>query len=202
MAPKPKDVEQAVATLLGADESTEAPAITQKDLVRRVLEFANTGRPEGLPGARVLTQGGRTFLLNTPEQDAQHAELRKDLAAIVRGELSGPAVARLLKQARYVTVSGYELARGALRRVERQFVQDLSPVLADVLLLVRSEPALQKDVRQCRLPGCGRFFLASDHVEDPSSPGRRRHKYCSPEHMAAGQNTSAERTRRWRSQHK
>jgi hypothetical protein len=198
MSPDPKDIEKAVATILEATESGDAPVITQKDLVRRVLAFANTGRPVGLPGARVMTSGDRTFLTYTPEQDAQHAELRKDLTAIVKGELSAPAVARLRKQARYVTVRSYVLERGAPRPVERQFVNDLGPVLADVLLHVRGDEELRKDVRQCRLPGCGRFFLASDQVTDPSAPGRRRYKFCSHEHMNLAQTPGAKRTAEYR----
>ena len=198
MAQQPKEIEQAIAVVLEADASGAAPAIEEKTLVRRVLEFANTGRPEGLPGARVLTQQGQTFLLMTPEQDAQHVELQRDLAAIVKGELSGPATARLLKQARYVMVRRYELVRGTLRRIEKQFAEDLRPVLADVLLHIRSSESLQRDVRQCRLPGCGRFFLVSDQVKDPSAAGRRPHRYCSPEHMSAAQTPGAERTRLWR----
>jgi hypothetical protein len=198
MSENAKSIEAAVGTILEVDQSSEAAAIPQLELVRRVLDFANTGRPVGLPGARSLTVGDQTFLVNTPDQDELHTELKRDLAMVVKGELSGPAVARLLKQARYVTVRRYELHRGTLRRVERQFVDDLSPVLADVLLLVRSDDRLHKDVRQCRLAGCGRFFLASDLVADASARGRRRHRYCSDEHMNLGQTPGSKRTAKWR----
>jgi hypothetical protein len=200
MAPEPKAIEQAVAALLEADESSDAPRLAKRELVRRVVAFANTGEPKGLPGARALILEGRTFWVTTEQDDVHNTQavLQKDLAAIVKGELSAPAVARLRKQARYVTVRSYVLERGAPRPVERLFVKDLAPVLADVLLQVRGDEQLQKDVRQCRLPGCDQFFLASDQVKDPSAPGRRRHRYCSDDHMAKAQTSGAERTRRWR----
>lgn len=204
MPPEPKDIEEAIATILDADASVRAAvpdAISQRDLVRRVMNFANTGRPEGLPGARVLTQGGQSFLVMTPEQDALRAELWKDLSAIVKGELSAPAVARLLKRARLVSVRHYEIEQKVLVPLERHFVKDLGALVADVLLRVRSDPELQKDVRQCRLPGCWRFFLASDQVKDPSAPGRRRHRYCSPEHMNLAQTPGAISTAKWRKKH-
>jgi hypothetical protein len=182
------------------DESSEAAAIPRLELVRRVLEFANTGEPKALPGARAVTVGGRTFWVSTPEEDVQHTHevLRNDLTAIVKGELSGHAVARLRKQARYVTVRRYTLERGVPRPVDRQFVKNLAPVLADVLLQVRGEAALRSDVRQCRLPACGRFFLASDQIKNATGVGRRRYKYCSDEHMDLGQTPGSIRTARWR----
>jgi hypothetical protein len=123
----------------------------------------------------------------------------------VRGELSGPSAGRLRKDAERLTMTPtFEFDRsGALRPKYRYLPDDLRAALAyGVLLLRDTERPFGKDLKQCRLPGCGRFFLASDQVTDPSLPGRRRHRYCSPEHMAAGQNTSAERTRRWRTRHK
>jgi len=196
MAPKAHDIEKAVEILLDVDDAGEAPALEAKDLVRRVIEFANTGKPRGLPGARELVHGGQSFLLDASEE---HGALRKDLAAIVADELSGPAVSRLLKQSRHVSVKTFQVdRRGTLVPLERHFVPDLATLIAGQLLLIRSDEQLRDDVKQCRLPGCGRFFLASDDVKDASAPGRRRHRYCSPEHMDAAQSTGAERTRKWR----
>jgi hypothetical protein len=58
------------------------------------------------------------------------------------------------------------------------------------------------DLKQCRLPGCGRFFLASDLIEDPSAQGRRRERYCSAEHMDQAQTPGAKRTAKWRNKDK
>ena len=157
---KEPTIEQSVERLLVTEDPGAAGAIAEMDLVRRVISFANLGRPEGLPGIRALEVNGQTFILmeGIPEQQAQ---LRKDLAAIVRADLSGPAVARLLKQARHVIVRSYEIQRGELEPRERHFVGDsLATLLADVLLRVRSNEKLRKDLRQCQLKGCGRFFLA------------------------------------------
>ncbi len=194
--PRPQtDLQRAQEALLEADQSSKAPAFESKELVRRVLEFANTGKPKGLPASGEMEHGGQTFY---PDCSQEHADLRKDLSAILSDELSGPAVSRLLKQARYITVNSFHLDRGALVRKERHFVPKLATLLAGQLLLIRSDKQLREDVKQCRLPGCGRFFLASDDVKDPSAKGRRRHRYCTPEHMDLAQSTSAERTRRWR----
>jgi hypothetical protein len=187
MIPTPTEVEKAQEVLLEVDSTTEAATFEAKELVRRVLDFANTGKPKGLPGAR------QTFLVITPEHESQQADLCADLTAIVKGELSGPAVARLRRQARHVMVRSYAINRGALVRKERHFVKDLSPLLADVLLSIYGDQAARADVKQCRLPGCGRFFLASDLVDSPAARGRRRYRFCSQEHMEAGQTSSAKR---------
>jgi hypothetical protein len=199
MPQKPQEIAKALETLLETDDASVAPALEAKDLVRRVLEFANTGKPVGLPGARTVEHVGLTFYVDTGDQ---HVELRKDLAAVIAGELSGPAIARLLRQARHVTVKTYQMDRGKLVRKERHFVKDLPTLIAGQLLLIRSDEQLRDDVKQCRLPGCGRFFLASDDVKDASAPGRRRHRYCSPEHMDLAQSSGAERTRKWRENRK
>jgi hypothetical protein len=190
-------VAQAVETILNVVASVEGGSIDELDLVRRVLEFANTGAPAGLPGARALTVADRTYYMDTSSELAQ---LRSDLAAIVAGELSGPSAGRLRKEAsKQVMVPVFEFDRdGTVRTTYRRFVSELAPLLAYVLLRVRSDEELRGDVKRCRLPGCGRFFLASDQVKDPSAPGRRRHRYCSPAHMNEAQSTGAERTRRWR----
>jgi hypothetical protein len=137
----------------------------------------------------------------TPELDRQHADLRRDLEAIVAGELSGPASARLRKLASHqVMVPVFEFERGgAVRTSYRRFVRDLDALVAYVLLRIRSDDQLRDDVKRCRLPGCPRFFLASDSRKDPSAPGRRRYRYCSREHEKLAPGASgAQRTARWR----
>src|ERR1700730_15753279 len=196
MTANTKKLEKAQELLLAVDESSELPAFETQDLVRHVIHFANTGKAKGLPGARVMELNGEMFYMDT---GTVHTDLQKDLAAVLIGELSGPAVGRLVKQARHVTVRSYQMDRGNLVRKERHFVMDLPTLLADVLLSIRSDATLRNDVKQCRLPGCGRFFLKSDLVKDPSAPGRHRDRYCSNEHMETAQTSGgAERTRRWR----
>jgi hypothetical protein len=124
---------------------------------------------------------------------------------LVRDELSGPSSSRLRKDAeRLMMTPTFEFdRRGVLHPRYRYMAQDLRAALAYGVLLIRDKGRkFGEDLKQCRLAGCGRYFLASDQVKDPSAPGRRRHRYCSREHMDAGQNTSAERTRRWRNKHK
>ena len=193
------DIDNAQSVLLEVDSTADLPSIERKDLVRRVLDFANTGLPKGLPGAREMIHGTERFLVMTPEQDAQHVELQADLGAIVKGELSGPAIARLRKKARHVIVRSYAIdRRGVVAPRERHFVRNLEPLIADVLLWIRGDTQLAKDIKRCRLPGCGRFFFASDLVSEPSAKGRRRHRYCSDEHMQQGQTPGAKRTAKYR----
>jgi len=98
----------------------------------------------------------------------------------------------------------FEFDRNGVLHPKYQYMpEDLRAALAFGVLLIRDKGrTFGEDLKQWRLPGCGRYFLVSDHVTDPSAPGRRRHRYCSPEHMVAGQSTSADRTRRWRRKHK
>ena len=194
-----KDVEKAITTILDAVTGNLAPTFSERDLVRLVIAFANTGRPTGLPGSRVMSVGGQTFTVITNELPPQHVELQRDLSAIVAGELSGPAAARLRKHAGcQVLVPVFELRRGVTLTRYRHLTSDLAATVSYVLLRVHSDVGLRDDVKRCRLAGCGRFFLASDDVKDPTAPGRRRHRYCTPEHMTEAQTSGAERTRRYR----
>lgn len=189
-------IEQGVAALLKADAAEAAVPFAEKDLLRRVLDFANTERPGDLPGARVLTEGGQTFPVITPEQEEAHAELHKDLSAIVtQGNLSAASLKQLLRWARHVTVRTYAMEHGKPVEKHRHFVSDLRPLVADVLLRVLSSPDLRKDVRQCQFPGCARFFLASDLVTNPSAKGRRPYRYCAENHART---PGALRTAKWR----
>lgn len=192
-------IEKAVETILGLAADAEAPTIAERDLVRRVIEFANTGRPLDLPGARVATHGGRSFIVLTEDLGARQTELQRDLGAIVSGELAAPAIARLRKQAgRQVLVPSFDYKGGAVKVSHRHLTADLGATVSYVLLRVQSDERLRNDVKWCRLPGCGRFFLASEQITDPSAPGRRRYRYCTPEHMNEAQTSGAERTKRWR----
>jgi hypothetical protein len=208
MTSEPQNIDEAIVTLVDAASSSSAPAIEEKELVRRVLQFANTGQPKGLPGVRTAEHGGQSFVLLPPDVEKWQVELRKDLGSVIKDELSGPAAARLRKQAaRQVMVPVFQFERGALQISYRHFVGEaegmgLQTVLAFVVLRVLSNERLREDVKQCRLAGCERFFLASDELTDSSAPGRRRYRYCSPEHMAKAQTSGAERTRRWREKSK
>lgn len=196
MSVTPDEIEKAQTLLLAIDESSELPALAKLDLVRRGINFANTGWPKGLPGAREIKIDGESHYVDT---GTIHTDFRKDFTALLADELSGPAVSRLIKQARHVAVRTYQMERGKLVSKERNFVKDLPQFLAYLLLLVSSDPTLKGDAKQCRLLGCGRFFLKSDLVKDPSAQGRKPDRYCSPEHrIAAGSIGGAARTRKYR----
>jgi hypothetical protein len=196
------DLSDAVAAILKGVETVGAPAISQKELVRRVLECANTGQPRGLPGARTMEVNGQTFVLISDELQQQCAELKKQLGILTRGDdLAGPTIKRLQHEAgRMVLVPTFEIEGGELHTKFRHLPLDLQAVLAHTLLSLRDrgKGTPGADVKRCALPGCGRFFLASDLVRDPSAAGRRRSRYCSGEHMLAGQTPGAERTAKWR----
>lgn len=190
----------AVGTILETVGSAAAPTLSEKDLARTVVEFANTGIARHLPGTRVLHSNGQTFVMAWDSLDRDLADLRKDLSAIVRGELPGPSVARLRRQAgRVVLVPTFEIERGNVQRKDRVLPLDPQAVVAFVLLMLRDQrTAIGADLKQCRLPVCGKFFLASDQVAGPSARGRRRSRFCCDDHMEQGQTPGAERTRRYR----
>jgi hypothetical protein len=180
----------------------EPKPFTLKELIRSVLDFANSGQPANIPGARVLelpVDGRRQrFYVAVPEL---HAELRQDLASILRNDLSGPRIARLIEQASEVqTELRFERERGELR--ERIVYKSLDPAdtiaLALLRLRVSEHEKVLRDIAQCQLASCGKFFFKSEQVNDPSDAGRRRYKFCEPLHMRQAQRGGAERTARWR----
>jgi hypothetical protein len=192
---KSEVIEQALETVLAADASAAAPAIEEKELVRRILQFANTGHPKDLPGVRTAEHGGQTFILVPPDAEKWQIELRKDLSAILKGKLTPRGLERLLERSRHVIVRTYELGREGPIAKDRHFVNDLPPLVADVLLRVLTKPELRNDVRQCQFPGCSRYFLASELAVDPRAPGRRPYRYCDQKH---GRSPGALRTAKWR----
>jgi hypothetical protein len=188
---------EAVDLLLQA-EPANAPVISERELFRRVVAFANTGRPDGLPGARTLTVNGQTFWVVAPNVDPgkQHTELCKHLGEIVAGGLSATSTARLCAAATHVVVKSYHRERGKVIARDRHFVGDhIEKGIADVLL----REGLAKDLKRCQLPGCGRYFLASDQPHEEGARGRRPYLYCSDPHRAeAKKSAGANRTARWR----
>jgi len=194
-----KEASKAVATLVEFAATSNAPNITEKSLVRAVVNFANTGQARDLPGAPVIIVNGQSFCLASPEMDALRAQLQNDLTAVVQDALAGSTLQRLRKDSsRMVQVPIHEMSLGV--PTYRYFPMDLSAVLAHTVLMLRDKAknGLGKDLKQCKLAGCGQFFLSSDMVADTSKGGRPRERFCKPEHMAAAQTPGAERTRQWR----
>lgn len=204
--PTDEEIQQAIRTILSATDGANAEPIEEPELIRRVLNFANSGRPEGLPGSRTLMQGGQVFTVVTEDTPKQQTQLRRDLAGVAARNISSTRLGQLrLSYGRQVLVPVVGFANGKMRLRYRYLpVEDkpggsaLAGTLTHVLLRIHSDAGLTDDLRQCQLPGCGNFFLMSDQVSDPAAPGRRRYRYCTDEHMKAGQTGGAERTRKWR----
>jgi hypothetical protein len=183
------DTRSALSVLIKAARSPGV-SLTENELVRAMAESANTGKPAKQFAAGIEIHGQIYFDATDLERCV---ELKKDLAAFVRGVLSDKAIARLKKAACQMAMiptpsGGY-----------RFFPENLSAVFGHGLGLLQDEKRpLGRDFKQCVLPSCGRFFLPSDLVDDPSDPGRRRNRFCSDEHETRGQSPGSMRQRRYR----
>src|SRR3981081_3385702 len=86
----------------------DSETFSEKDVVRAVVVFANdathTGPLRHVPGIRGLDVDGKTYVVTTGEDRELSTALRKDLAALGRGELPGPSAGRLRKDAERVTM--------------------------------------------------------------------------------------------------
>lgn len=97
---------------------------------------------------------GQTFFLASEELIQLCAELKRDLALVVRGELAGATISRLRKHAaRMVMVPMFLLdpvERAKIVTKYRRLPEDVSAVLAYVLLLVRNRSlgAIGADLKQ------------------------------------------------------
>jgi hypothetical protein len=219
-----QELHQAAAILLQGIHEQPSPALTERELLHHVVDFANGKMPAGpliAPGVRVLpprpVQSGRPNIIDvvpTDELERQRMQLREDLAAAVGKGLPPQTVERLRKAALQMvdmTVAHeFERTRSRPRlrylRARRYYLpMNLDAILAHSVLLLRDETlALGGDLKQCALPHCRRFFFSSETAkrlgEKSGKPrGRPRALFCSDEHMReAHQATGAARTRKWR----
>jgi hypothetical protein len=210
------ELERAISVVLEAAETGKEPPLSEAQFVRLVVEFLNSGDPRGalarLPGVRagifrgppgsvVDRKTGRPAVM-TDETAETFVSGRRDLDAIVRNELPGASVARLRAEARRTVLApSYEVTSGELRVMFHHMPQGVRAAIAyGALLMWDAVRPFRKDLKRCRLPGCGRFFFASDRVGPKG--GRPRYAYCCDEHMEAGQTPGAERTRKWRREKK
>lgn len=181
------------AALLVLMEAARAPglSLTKRDLIRAIIVSANEGKLRPPIGTPIEINGQAFFPV---EELLRCADLRGELAAIIHGSLPTSTKAALRRMARQMAM--VPTTKGAVRF----FPIDAAAVLSYGLTLLQDESEWQGDLKQCQFPGCGKFFLASDQVNDPSEPGRRLYRYCA-EHT--GKKTAgAIRQREWRKRQK
>jgi hypothetical protein len=190
------------------------PAITEQRYTRLIAEFANSGQLTGvllrIPGVQLLAQIDRsgqvipgTAVSNVPiehwkELREIHEQLRKDLSALLHAGIDPKGLRRLTEAARMQATPQFRIdSNGELLRTWHYMPEGPAAAIAyGVLLIADAAGPYQRDLKQCRLDSCGRFFFSSD---SPAATGRDRSRYCTPEHMGkAHKQTSAARTRRWR----
>lgn len=158
------------AALLVLIEAARAPgdSVTKWELIRAIVESANSGRLQP-PIGSTIEVNGQVFIQAADLERC--AELKKELAAIARRELPAKTRAKIRE-------AGRQLAMVPTGNGEtRLFPLDPSAVLSHGLTMLLDEPEFNTQLKQCTFPGCGKFFLANDQV-NPGDRGRRQYKYC------------------------
>jgi hypothetical protein len=183
-----------VGTLYGhAKRSSDEES--ERELVQYALDFANEDTDRSLIKEMISTGRARLQRKNenlTPEQqidlDQQMMEVsvtrRREFLSLVLADPERAAhqnLDRLEKQLqRFWSLPKLTRVPGSgIRRVSLDIMLDLQSFEAhvDSLLLDGSQP-YGRDLCQCRLASCGRFFL----VKKPPT-GRPQRFYCSSDHM-------------------
>jgi hypothetical protein len=207
----------AAAILLKGVTERPGPVLTERELLRVVIDFANDGSLGDplirAPGIRFLPPHGAgpnwqpTAADVVPPERLTNvrAQLRADLAAAIGKGFTPPDAQRIRAAARevvaipidYESVSTRTRPRQRYVRTRWYFIpMSLEAILARAVLWLRDETlGLGADLRQCALQRCRAFFFASEKAK---ARGRPR-IYCRDDHMnEAHEATGAERTRKWR----
>lgn len=179
----------------------QRPALSESELIEHALRYANTG---SLRSYTALTEATDSHVPDAPElvNHAEHQAFRAALKAIVSQEAI-PAWLLALWERRanaLLLLPTIKMHGGKRHMTYRQIVFeffDTTPAapLAHVLLLfLDSEKPYGRDLCQCRLESCGKFFFA-----DRTQANRPRTRFCSEPHYEEAHNAeAAERVRRSR----
>ena len=166
--------------------------------IRRVVEFANTGKLGPLVG--VLRRGA--VAPDAVSAAGLRARVVADLELIAAGaELSDSTVQRLLDGTDGLTITVAKFGKADRELVLLTTADRLEALTSYVtLLLYQARPDERQfpgDLRRCQLESCSRFFFARDQLE--AHGGRPVTKFCSREHMLEHHAQSgAERTAKYR----
>ena len=224
------EMQNAAATLSKGISERSGPALSERDLTRYVIRFANGAALEGPLAAApdVLTLSALAPVGQTQSPRAQYierhrAELRKHLAA---GIAKGPFPHTLFLELRAAALQMVDCTRdfiqehsGRPRRVSIRSPRfymplSLSAVLAHAVLKLKDDSlGLGVDLKQCTLRSCNdskpRFFFRSEtRPENAKHPKRGRpREYCSDEctkkaHELTGPKRSREARARKTAKHK
>lgn len=194
------ELQGALKTVLDVAEQSKSPALSEGELSRAVVEFANQGVLRGpllfvpglaIPAAFFQTGMKQLDVTMDPVLPAQRDQLRKDLAAVVAGQVAARTISRLRKSARRIVMT----PGGASGRSVHYLPESMEALLAHVVGKLRDDAVSDGgDLRQCKT--CGLFFFSSDRTRET---GRPREAYCSNECMLQQHRSdSAERVRRYR----
>lgn len=181
---------KAAQLLLDTFRTVQRRPLDEKDFLRAVLDFANTGSLIAL-GRQVSGAGPA---LNGPTENASYIaaadadsaerycgereQLQKDLARVTAGTADARFVARIREGARVIKVP--QVTGGD------HYVAELPEALSHaVTLLLDQRLPFQKDLHRCLWQECGHFFFSSDASKrKPNGPGGLpRTKYHSDDCM-------------------
>jgi hypothetical protein len=208
-----RQVQAAAETILSAQKGYALAPLSEGDLIRLGLAFANAGTLDGpllrAPGVRVLPPLGAASdwvptsadVVSDEKLAETRTRFRQNINAAIRSTASPQSLDRLKEAAAaMVAVPTFRVEcrlRRALRVAWHYIPTNLESILAYVvLLLLDEERGFGTDLKSCSLPECGLLFFSSDRT---AKTGRPRERFCTEEHMhEAHRRTSAARTQRYR----
>jgi hypothetical protein len=180
------------------------PALDDADVIQQALRFANTGGASLLLKPLVAVSQPSSNLITemySPEHPGEQEALREALTAIVRKQTT-PEMIQLWQSraSRLMLLPAFQMEGGKRRvafRSHRIEVFDTppDPQFAYLLLLfLDSDKPYGRDLCQCNLERCRKFFLA-----DRTQPNRPRTRFCSEAHYQESHDAAAvDRVRRSR----
>jgi hypothetical protein len=193
------DLQQQISNVLAVGESSTDPAVSEGDLLRTAVEFANTPALRGVllhvPGLKLprsIAEESRErgldlslHISGDPELSAVRERYREDLTAVIEAgsdALPARTISRLKQAAaRIVLIPRYGFTNGDLRVSYHYLPESLEAALAySVLLLRDNSRPFRADFARCKLERCSRFFFRSDTAKGQS---RQRQFYCCDDHM-------------------
>jgi hypothetical protein len=183
----------------------QQPVVSERALIDRAIRYANAGDVkswasfvEGIELPESVGSGAQFMASFAPEREA----FRSALTAIVMKDTTPALVADWRRRAEgLILLPTFGQGHVSYRLI---VIEYFSPPLGAqfayvLLLLLDPERPFGRDLCQCRLEGCGRFFFTSPNPKG----GRPQRLYCNPTHMhMAHEATAPERVRRSRENRK
>jgi hypothetical protein len=163
------------------------PGLSDSDLIQHGLQFANTGHMDEslLWVTQIVASGAQGVVERLVDLGLDQREaFREALAALVSNEVTSQMVELWERRASGLLLLPTVQMRDSKRLVTFRYLcveffdTPPDPLFAYLLLLfLDSARSYGKDLCQCRLLRCSRFFLA-----DRSQPHRPRTRFCTEKH--------------------